>query len=362
MNIVKLHANCVPVSGASRSLIYDLQKSVVHAFDKKNEQLLLKLFRVGIPLNELNFVDNEIIKYLLDKELAHSLPRKFANKFPALSFKFKYPSTISNAIIEIGADINALKKLFRQFEQLLTTSVQIKILDLLPKKELDILNVLLTNSIFSRVELYVPYSFKLMGAYFFLIKNNAKIASIFIYNSPQYKNHETDRVFEIKENIHQNISHIVSFHNLVCNMTFFSESINYNTYYNRKIAVDQKGYIKNSPELKWDYGHISKTKLIDVICKKDFKKLWNVSKDKIDVCRDCEFRHMCMDARVPERRRDGSYYMESECNYNPYIGKWRGEPEYLTLAECGIYSNRNGFVYNGSISRRISNLNNVGKN
>lgn len=30
-------------------------------------------------------------------------------------------------------------------------------------------------------------------------------------------------------------------------------------------------------------------------------KLWFIHKDLIDVCKDCEYRHMCVDSRFPNQ-------------------------------------------------------------
>lgn len=73
-----------------------------------------------------------------------------------------------------------------------------------------------------------------------------------------------------------------------------------------------------------------------------FQELWGVCKDKIDICKVCEYRYMCNDPRIPLQRQDGTYYYPTECSYNPYIAKWANEPGYHTLAECGIICNNIG--------------------
>jgi hypothetical protein len=53
---------------------------------------------------------------------------------------------------------------------------------------------------------------------------------------------------------------------------------------------------------------------------------------------------MCVDNRLPHQRQsDSKWYHKTECNYNPYIAKWKGEEGYRTLAECGVTSNEQGF-------------------
>jgi hypothetical protein len=74
--------------------------------------------------------------------------------------------------------------------------------------------------------------------------------------------------------------------------------------------------------------------------------LWSAKKDHIDVCKYCEFRYMCLDSRLPIKRKDKEWYFETECNYNPYIAKWQHEKGYKTLEQCGITSNQTGFKLN----------------
>ncbi len=55
---------------------------------------------------------------------------------------------------------------------------------------------------------------------------------------------------------------------------------------------------------------------------------------------------MCVDNRLPYQRKDGSWYHKTECNYNPYICKWKDEEGYQAFEEIGVISNENGFSIN----------------
>ena len=72
------------------------------------------------------------------------------------------------------------------------------------------------------------------------------------------------------------------------------------------------------------------------------------------MCKDCEFRNICVDIRVPYKRVENEWYHKSECNYNPYISKWKGEKDYLPIALCGVISNENGFTIDHKL---IANIN-----
>ncbi len=62
---------------------------------------------------------------------------------------------------------------------------------------------------------------------------------------------------------------------------------------------------------------------------------------------------MCVANRLPIKRRDESWYHQIECNYNPYIAKWKGEDGYKTLIECDISVNLFGVNINNKKNQLI---------
>jgi radical SAM protein with 4Fe4S-binding SPASM domain len=54
----------------------------------------------------------------------------------------------------------------------------------------------------------------------------------------------------------------------------------------------------------------------------DFKKYWSITKDQINVCKDCEFRYICTDCRAYTTNIDNDYSKPLKCSYDPYKGKW----------------------------------------
>jgi len=141
---------------------------------------------------------------------------------------------------------------------------------------------------------------------------------------------------------------------MVINMDFYSECINFNSCLNRKISIDAQGNIKNCPSCTQSFGNIKDTTLKQALEHPDFKKLWSITKDQVDVCKDCEFRHMCTDCRVYIKDPENIYSQPSKCTYNPYIAKWQGEEGYVPVEECGTYSRETGFVLN---HERVAELN-----
>jgi len=71
------------------------------------------------------------------------------------------------------------------------------------------------------------------------------------------------------------------------------------------------------------YGNIKDTSLEEALNKKGFKDLWNINKDKIKVCQDCEFRHICTDCRAYIENPNDIYSKPLKCGYDPYTSTWK---------------------------------------
>ena len=51
----------------------------------------------------------------------------------------------------------------------------------------------------------------------------------------------------------------------------------------------------------------------------------------------------CIDNRTPYQRSEKEWYHKEPCNYNPYLAKWEHEEGFVSLADCGVVSNAEGF-------------------
>jgi SPASM domain peptide maturase of grasp-with-spasm system len=95
-----------------------------------------------------------------------------------------------------------------------------------------------------------------------------------------------------------------------------------NTCLNCKLSIDKNGDIKNCPSIKESFGNISTTSINKVLENSNFKKYWNIKKDEIAVCKDCEFRHICTDCRAYLENPEDIYSKPLKCGYNPYTNEW----------------------------------------
>ncbi|MDQ1098727.1 SPASM domain peptide maturase of grasp-with-spasm system [Chryseobacterium sp. SORGH_AS909] len=76
-----------------------------------------------------------------------------------------------------------------------------------------------------------------------------------------------------------------------------------------------------------NFGNIKNISLEEAVNHKDFKQYWNLTKDSIEVCKDCELRYVCTDCRAYTEQthtKDGLDISKPlKCGYDPYTGTWK---------------------------------------
>lgn len=96
----------------------------------------------------------------------------------------------------------------------------------------------------------------------------------------------------------------------------------YNSCWNGNIAITSKGDIIPCIFARDNVVGNIKVNSIDEI-KENIMKKWRITKDKIDVCKDCEYRYCCYDCRpLSESIEGGKLKKYPRCTYNPYKAKW----------------------------------------
>jgi SPASM domain peptide maturase of grasp-with-spasm system len=271
--------------------------------------------------------------------------------------EYNYPSWITNTIIEQkGADIKGIEQIIFHVEKLLCKFIVIKIDEEITLGDFKNILEIVENHNIHRCLFLLMYSEDFYTDNFLkIILNSSRINGIVFFNSPFDKNLEN---FIFYYQLDFSNKNGVSKGEFTSNRILFSESQKHNTYFNRKLYISSSGEIKNAPETEQIFGYIqdikSEDELKQIISSPEFQKYWFVHKDLIDVCKECEFRHMCVDNRVPIQRANYEWFHNMECNYNPYIGKWKGDGGFLTLEECGIISNERGFLIDNEKLDRIN--------
>jgi SPASM domain peptide maturase of grasp-with-spasm system len=344
----KLFADCIPVKGYIRSAIYDLNRNsykfvpnsmleFVNDAIGKSPAEIKEIY--GIEYREI--VD-EYIDFLEKNEFVSWLPEILLERFVPLDLRYDYPAYITNAILDIDSySVYSVTSVLKQLENLGCKSVQIRSFVC---KSIDYFDAILKEFITSSYlafEIITMFSNDLNELEVNnFIQSHSRIKSIVFHTSPYNKiiNQKGENIMGTLAFTKQRIQSPRDCHNnseayFTVSISLFSESLSFHPYFNRKVSIDTCGNIKNCSAQDKVFGNIDNRQLIDVINRTDFQELWNVSRDKIVVCKDCEFRYMCNDSTTPTLVSEDVWKLKKECDYNPYIAKWKGEQEYLTVEQ-----------------------------
>jgi SPASM domain peptide maturase of grasp-with-spasm system len=330
-----LFADCIPVKGFNRSIICDTQNNIYHFIPNGLYDILEKYNGKTIREIKSAFENeyDEIIDEYFDFLIANKLI--FFNLkpdlFPKISIDWNSPSSITNIIIDYDEVIHNLKELIPQFEVLKCSYIQLRffkeinfnhiqdIVQLLKKEKSRII------SIDFIIPFYENFNLEELNS---LLSENSRIHSIITYNSPEDKSYNSlskkmGYIMQVKRNIlDEKHCGIINDEYFYSNIKLFTESQHHNTCLNRKISIDKDGKIKNCPSMVESFGNIKDTTLEEALNHPNFKKYWNITKDQIEVCKDCEFRHICTDCRAYVEEPDNHYSKPLKCGYNPYTNVW----------------------------------------
>ncbi|MDR2064575.1 MAG: grasp-with-spasm system SPASM domain peptide maturase [Prevotellaceae bacterium] len=342
-NVFKLFSDCIPVKGFMQSIIYDLGRNKYTIIPNDLHEILTKFD--GQTLSSIkdyytgnDLVINEYFNFLYEQEYIFWCNKKDIVNFPLLVFEWDYPGYISNAIIILYNNSNFnFKTIISELSYLGCRNIIIHIKDNI---EMDYVNVMLEifkKYPYKHIDIFIPYSSASNDIS--ILENiclyNTTINTIIIYNTPFEKKIQSDKlswniIFTKTKKIDYNF---ISKNKFSTNINTFSEAQNYNLFFNRKLIISSLGYILNSINTDDNKYNIYNKTLKDIIKEDGIRNKWNINKDRLLICKDCEFRYMCIDSRDPIEIGNNQWKFNTECNYNPYIAKWKDECGYITVEE-----------------------------
>lgn len=319
----KLFPDTIITRGFFRDLLLDFSRSELILLPKEISSIIY-----SIQTNrELTPKEIDVIPELISKEIIFELDSDELPLFPDLKLDWDFPAEISNAVIEIGnRNISYLNDIFEQLESLNCFYFSIILAEPLSNSDLQKVKTIFLESSIVCNELVIAYN-----------ENEALenfLSSIILSPRFQYKakvfNCTNRRFIDkfkdfiiLKEGIYSS-KHCgcISEDNFNINIYMFTESQKYNTCLNRKVSVDMEGNIKNCLNFAENFGHVETHKISEVIRKEEFKKLWAIKKDDIQICKICEFRYICTDCRAFVENPKDIFSKPLKCGYNPYSGEW----------------------------------------
>jgi radical SAM protein with 4Fe4S-binding SPASM domain len=126
------------------------------------------------------------------------------------------------------------------------------------------------------------------------------------------------------------------------NEEVYKRNRNWNSCWFGKAAVTSQGNVLPCVFARNQVaGNIKKQSLSDIIKGEIMLSYWKLTKDKVEVCNDCEYRYVCQDCRPWAYGFTGKLTAKSpRCTYNPYTSVWANAKENLSqVGECVGKSN-----------------------
>lgn len=324
--------------GVERAAVYDTQRnqiyflplSLARLIDEDQNVIDLDRYRTLLD-SESKIVFEEYVAYLLDNEIGFLCAENELSHFPNMNKDFLFPAHISNIIIDTNKNvIDYINDAFlHQLETLCCNYIQLRYFSNVSKFDIEQLLAFLNPTQIKAIEIVMPwYDFQNEKSVLEFIKDNRKVRNLVLTDAPYDKIVKEEDyldgavVFSTKSV--ENTLHcgIVQLEQFSLNVIHYTESLAHNTCLNRKIAIDAEGNIKNCPSMKESYGNIRDTTLEEAINKPGFKNYWNITKDEITKCKDCEFRHVCTDCRAYLEDPEDIYSAPLKCGYDPYTCEW----------------------------------------
>jgi SPASM domain peptide maturase of grasp-with-spasm system len=331
---LKLLANCIPVSGAVRSTLCDLNRNRYYIIPNDLSDFLRE--NEGTTLEEIieKYGDDnketilEYINFLENSEMIFWCDKDEIELFPKLNLDWDYPSHVTNAIIDLDSESSfSAASILEQLESLSCFFVQFRSYNKRSLQFWDEIFKPTLNSKFKGFEIYTKYDSSLTWDRLnIFLKTHYRVKIFTVFGSPtsciQKEGFHSAAVY-VTQNI-DNETHCGQIHPsyFSVNASMFSESQKFNSCLNRKISIDKNGYIKNCPSMNENYGHINETTLAQAIKNPTFEKYADINKDQIDTCKSCEFRYICTDCRAYLQNQNNLFSKPLKCKYDPFTTHW----------------------------------------
>ncbi|MFP8895359.1 grasp-with-spasm system SPASM domain peptide maturase [Chryseobacterium sp. EZn1] len=337
MRYFNLFSNTLITRGAQRILISDLQRETSEVYPLEFydiiEELKVKSIEEISTLydDESKEIFSQYLNLLLDKEYGFITENDWDKSFPPISYEYNNPSFINDLFIELS-DISILEKLKQSVENLGIKYLVIHSKNYFTVEDIIRIEQTFADSVLSGIEIFSPYHKNIDRN--FIEELNVKTIRVYhltFYNCKKVPFRVKDEyrfiLNFIKDNIDISSCGKIDIKYFNTNITKVLEAFNHNSCLHKKIGIDSDGNIKNCPLMPESFGNIHDTSLENVIKNPGFKKYWNITKDHIETCKDCEFRYICTDCRAfTEKTHINKDSLDTskplKCGYNPYTGIW----------------------------------------
>ncbi len=330
--VFQLYANCLPVKGARRSTICDLQRQRMRLIPNDLFYILTEF--AGLTTTEIkrrfNGNSDEVIDdyFTMLTEDAYGFWCDEPELFPKLDLSWQRPETITNAIIDVDrSSKHNYPSLLQQLDELGCQAIQIRAYDELSLAELEEILTHCERHRLRHLDLVIKFQPELTAETLTAFcMDHQVISRIIVHSSPQ-KSRSKVHPFSIIIDYYTlpvtpSSCGIISPRFFSMTVEHFTEAQDFNTCLNRKIGIAANGEIKACPAMDYSAGNAGNTKLKSVVKDPQLVQIGSITKDQVAVCRDCEFRYVCTDCRAYRQDAADPYSKPAKCTYDPYTATW----------------------------------------
>lgn len=338
MTYFNLFSDIFITKGATRILISDLQRNTSELYSLELYDLIneLKIHSIEDILKNYDDESKELVQeyidYLLEEEYGFLSKNDWNKNFSPLDTEYNDYNHISDMFIELE-NIDVLHKIKPSIINLEIRYLVIYSRISFSIDEFFLIDEMFKNSPLEYISIFSPFHNNISQVNIKALSDTTlRIDNLTFYNCKKAP-FKPNKALEFTVNFTKQDLKIsscgkVDMKYFNTNMPKVLEAINHNSCLHKKIGIDIDGNIKNCPLMAGSFGNIHDTSLERALEMPGFKKYWNLTKDKIEVCKDCEFRYVCTDCRafteqshIDENGFDTSKPLK--CGYDPYTGKWK---------------------------------------
>jgi Predicted Fe-S oxidoreductases len=327
-----LFSNCILVDGFKRSSIIDVQRRRIHFVPNELYHILKKFRNKNLGWIKEYFNENPILdgyyEYLLKEELGVFVDS--LNSFPNIDLTYRSPSSITNAVIEVSDDSDFnFSDIFMQLSEMNCESLELRFLSAINLSDLSKILEEVSLSTFRSIVLGIPYSrdYTTDSISLNVLDKYLRVNRVHVYgceNSEVVRDQFNEPVIVFskqKSLIAESCGKVSPDYFSPC-LEMVCESMSYNTCLHKKVCITSDGKIRNCPAMSVWFGDTKTDSLKSAVDNDEFKKIWSVKKDDIEVCKDCEMRYVCHDCRAFITNPENIFSKPLKCSYNPYEAKW----------------------------------------
>ena len=330
--VFRLFANCLPVRGARRSLVCDLQKGRGQFIPNDLYEILTEMR--DLTLSQIRAHYDNAEDQALDEYFALLVNQEYGfwcdepERFPDLDLSWDRPEAVTNAIVDVNRNsTHDFKSIFDQLDELGCLAVQVRAYNELPMNEVEQILEAASDTRFRHMDFVLKFQPELTGDRLLELAARYQVISrIVVHSSPAASRTDAGKMPLVirfhKEAFTTESCGEVAPEYFSITTEHFTEALRFNTCLNRKISVSVDGEIKACPAMGHSCGNIKGVRLGQAAKDPVLVQIGSITKDQIAVCRDCEFRYICTDCRAFTAGPGDLYSKPAKCSYDPYAAKW----------------------------------------